>query len=93
MVSVRRVAPLLLLVMAIPALAAQPRQTSRPPKNLHLVGDPMAVAITLLASLRARSGLMLHTWPGCALVTRRSVNQRGASSIRGDLTCQTSVRC
>ena len=32
------VAPVLLLVMALPAFAAEPRQTSRPPKNLHLVG-------------------------------------------------------
>jgi len=39
MVSVRRVAPVLLLVMALPAFSAEPRQTSRPPKNLHLVGD------------------------------------------------------
>jgi LysM domain-containing protein len=39
MVSVRRVAPVLLLVMALPAFSAEPKQTSHPPKNLHLVGD------------------------------------------------------
>ena len=42
MVSVRRVAPVLLLVMALPALpafSAEPRQTSRPPKNLQFVRD------------------------------------------------------
>lgn len=41
MVSVRRVAPVLLLLMALPALAqsAQPKQSSRPPKDLHMVGD------------------------------------------------------
>lgn len=38
MVSVRRVAPLLLLVVAIPAFA-QSRSSSRPPQNLKLVGD------------------------------------------------------
>lgn len=37
MVSVRRVAPVLLLLMALP-LAAQ-QTSSRPPRNLHLVGD------------------------------------------------------
>lgn len=41
MVCVRRVAPVLLLVMAVPALAAaaQPKQSSRPPRDLHRVGD------------------------------------------------------
>lgn len=38
MVSVRWVAPVLLLVMALPALA-QPKQSSRPPRDLHRVGD------------------------------------------------------
>lgn len=38
MVSVRRVAPVLLFVIALPAFA-QPRQTSTPPKVLHRVGD------------------------------------------------------
>lgn len=38
MVSVRRVAPLILLLMALP-LFAQPKQSSRPPKELHKVGD------------------------------------------------------
>jgi hypothetical protein len=38
MVSVRRVAPVLLFLMALP-LAAQQRQSSRPPQNLHKVGD------------------------------------------------------
>ena len=37
MVSVRRVAPVLLLLLALPVFAQ--RQTSRPPKNLHKVGD------------------------------------------------------
>ena len=40
MVSVRRVAPVLLLVLAIPALAAAPKKSSsRPPHDLHRVGD------------------------------------------------------
>ncbi len=40
MVSVRRVAPVLLLVLAIPALAAAPKKSSsRPPHELHRVGD------------------------------------------------------
>lgn len=39
MVSVRRVAPLILLLMALPLLAQPPKQSSRPPKQLHLVGD------------------------------------------------------
>lgn len=39
MVSVRRVAPVLLLLMAIPAFAAGPKSSSRPPRDLHLVGD------------------------------------------------------
>ncbi len=38
MVSVRRVAPVLVLLMALPAFA-QPKQSSRPPKQLHKVGD------------------------------------------------------
>ena len=38
MVSVRRVAPVLLFLMALP-LAAQQRPSSRPPQNLHKVGD------------------------------------------------------
>ena len=38
MVSVRRVAPVLLFLMALP-LAAQQRSSSRPPQNLHKVGD------------------------------------------------------
>jgi hypothetical protein len=37
MVSVRRVAPVLLLLMALPLYAQ--KQSSRPPKNLHRVGD------------------------------------------------------
>ena len=37
MVSVRRVAPVLLLLMALPLYAQ--KQSSRPPKNLHKVGD------------------------------------------------------
>lgn len=37
MVSVRRVAPVLLLLMALPAFAQ--KQSSRPPRELHLVGD------------------------------------------------------
>ncbi|HEV7919194.1 MAG TPA: LysM peptidoglycan-binding domain-containing protein [Thermoanaerobaculia bacterium] len=39
MVSVRRVVPVLLLVMAVPALAARPKQSSHPPRELHRVGD------------------------------------------------------
>ncbi len=39
MVSVRRVAPILLLVMTLPAFSAEPKQTSRPPKKLHMVGN------------------------------------------------------
>jgi LysM domain-containing protein len=43
MVSVRRVAPILLLAVAIPALAeapkAKPKSTSHPPRELHRVGD------------------------------------------------------
>src|SRR4051812_26430295 len=38
MVSVRWVAPVL-LVVAIPALAAVPKQSSHPPRELHKVGD------------------------------------------------------
>ena len=39
MVSVRWVAPVLLVAFAMPALAAVPKQTSHPPKELHKVGD------------------------------------------------------
>ena len=39
MVSVRWVAPVLLVAMAIPALAAVPKQSSHPPRELHKVGD------------------------------------------------------
>jgi hypothetical protein len=39
MVSVRRVAPVLLLVMAIPIFAAPKKSSSRPPRELHRVGD------------------------------------------------------
>jgi len=41
MVSVRRVAPVLLLALALPLVAQTPtpKQSSRPPRNLHLVGD------------------------------------------------------
>jgi hypothetical protein len=40
MVSVRRVAPLLLLVMAMPAFAAtKARSSNRPPREIHRVGD------------------------------------------------------
>ncbi len=41
MVSVRRVAPILLLAVTIPALATDPRpkSTSHPPRQLHRVGD------------------------------------------------------
>jgi nucleoid-associated protein YgaU len=38
MVCVRRVAPVLLLLMALPAFA-QPKQSSRPPRDLRMVGD------------------------------------------------------
>jgi hypothetical protein len=38
MVSVRRVVPVLLLLMALPALA-QPRQSSRPPRDLRFIAD------------------------------------------------------
>lgn len=38
MVSVRRVAPVLLLLVTIPAFA-QTKSSSRPPRDLHLVGD------------------------------------------------------
>ena len=40
MVSVRRVAPILLLAMALPAVAkTTPKSSSRPPRELHRVGD------------------------------------------------------
>lgn len=41
MVSVRRVAPVLLLVMALPLIAQKPtpKQSSHPPRELHKVGD------------------------------------------------------
>ncbi len=39
MVSVRRVAPVLLLVMAIPVFAAAKKSSSHPPRELHRVGD------------------------------------------------------
>jgi hypothetical protein len=39
MVSVRRVAPVLLLVMAMPAFGAKPKSSSHPPRNLHQVSD------------------------------------------------------
>jgi LysM domain-containing protein len=40
MVSVRRVAPVLLLVMALPALAkTTPKSSTHPPRELHRVGD------------------------------------------------------
>ena len=39
MVSVRWVAPVLLVAMAIPALGAVPKQSSHPPRELHKVGD------------------------------------------------------
>src|SRR6188768_2214222 len=41
MVCVRRVAPVLLMVLAVSALAdpATPKQSSRPPRELHQVGD------------------------------------------------------
>ncbi len=39
MVSVRRVAPVLLLVMAIPLFAAAKKSSSHPPRELHRVGD------------------------------------------------------
>src|SRR3989442_2012451 len=41
MVSVRRVAPILLLAVVIPAFGAKPtpKSTSHPPRELHRVGD------------------------------------------------------
>lgn len=39
MVRVRRVAPVLLLAMAIPVFAATPKSSSHPPRELHRVGD------------------------------------------------------
>ncbi|MGZ8851554.1 MAG: LysM peptidoglycan-binding domain-containing protein, partial [Thermoanaerobaculia bacterium] len=39
MVSVRWVAPLLLVAMTVPAVAAVPKQSSHPPRELHKVGD------------------------------------------------------
>jgi hypothetical protein len=39
MVSVRWVAPVLLLAMTIPASAAVPKSSSHPPRELHRVGD------------------------------------------------------
>jgi hypothetical protein len=39
MVSVRRVAPILLLVIALPMFGAKPKASSHPPKDLHRVGD------------------------------------------------------
>ena len=39
MVCVRRVAPVLLLLLTIPAFAAVPKSSSQPPRNLHQVGD------------------------------------------------------
>lgn len=39
MVSVRRVAPILLLALALPVFAAKPKSSSRPPRDLHRVGD------------------------------------------------------
>jgi hypothetical protein len=39
MVSVRWVAPVLLVAMTLPALAAVPKQSSHPPRELHKVGD------------------------------------------------------
>src|SRR3954469_11589048 len=39
MVSVRRVAPVLLLVMAMPIFAAAKKSSSHPPRELHRVGD------------------------------------------------------
>jgi len=39
MVSVRWVAPVLLVAMAIPAAAAVPKSSSHPPRELHRVGD------------------------------------------------------
>ena len=37
--SVRRVAPVLLLVVALPLFGAKAKQSSRPPSDLHRVGD------------------------------------------------------
>ncbi len=39
MVSVRRVAPVLLLVLALPLVGAEKKASSRPPRDLHRVGD------------------------------------------------------
>ena len=39
MVSVRRVAPILLLALAVPALGAKRATSSHPPRELHQVGD------------------------------------------------------
>lgn len=39
MVCVRRVAPVLLLLLTIPAFAAVRKSSSQPPRNLHQVGD------------------------------------------------------
>ena len=39
MVSVRRVAPILLLVVALPLVGADKKSSSRPPHDLHKVGD------------------------------------------------------
>ena len=39
MVSVRRVAPILLLAVAIPLCGATPKSSSHPPRDLHKVGD------------------------------------------------------
>jgi hypothetical protein len=39
MVSVRRVAPILLLLIALPSFGAKPKASSHPPKELHRVGD------------------------------------------------------
>ena len=37
--SVRRVAPVLLLVLALPLFGAKAKSSSRPPTDLHRVGD------------------------------------------------------
>ena len=39
MVSVRWVAPVLLVAMTVPAFAAVPKQSSHPPRELHKIGD------------------------------------------------------
>src|SRR2546430_8774595 len=39
MVSVRRVAPVLLLVLAMPLVGAEKKSSSRPPRDLHRFGD------------------------------------------------------